>query len=204
MTRATSGTRSGPPGCAHVTRSHRTSSPTPRSSKRSSPRPTLPRAGASSRSARGSGCSRAASSMAARRSPRSSWTVASPPSCATASRPSSSEPTETGPDAPGGLRLIEGDALDQDLVRLLEPPYDVVANLPYHITSPILHALLGEAPRPARSVLMVQREVAERICCAAREDELPVGIRAVPRAGSRRVSRAAGGVRARAGGRIRR
>ena len=68
-----------------------------------------------------------------------------------------------GPDAAGGLRLIEGDALDQDLVRLLEPPYDVVANVPYHITSPILHALLGEAPRPARLVLMVQREVAERI-----------------------------------------
>jgi 16S rRNA (adenine1518-N6/adenine1519-N6)-dimethyltransferase len=63
----------------------------------------------------------------------------------------------------GQLRLIEGDALDQDLVRLVEPPYDVVANLPYHITSPILHALLGEAPRPERLVLMVQREVAERI-----------------------------------------
>ena len=45
----------------------------------------------------------------------------------------------------------------------MPPPYDVVANLPYHITSPILHALLGEAPRPARLVLMVQREVAERI-----------------------------------------
>ena len=63
----------------------------------------------------------------------------------------------------GDLRLIEGDALDQDLVRLLEPPYDVVANLPYHITSPILHALLGRSPRPRRAVLMVQREVAERI-----------------------------------------
>jgi 16S rRNA (adenine1518-N6/adenine1519-N6)-dimethyltransferase len=63
----------------------------------------------------------------------------------------------------GQLRLIEGDALDQHLVRLVEPPYDVVANLPYHITSPILHALLGEAPRPRRLVLMVQREVAERI-----------------------------------------
>jgi 16S rRNA (adenine1518-N6/adenine1519-N6)-dimethyltransferase len=65
--------------------------------------------------------------------------------------------------ASGQLRLIEGDALDQDLVRLVEPPYDVVANLPYHITSPILHALLGEPPRPRRLVLMVQREVAERI-----------------------------------------
>lgn len=63
----------------------------------------------------------------------------------------------------GQLRLIEGDALDQDLVRLVAPPYDVVANLPYHITSPILHALLGSAPRPRRLVLMVQREVAERI-----------------------------------------
>ena len=39
----------------------------------------------------------------------------------------------------------------------------MVANLPYHITSPILHALLGTAPRPERLVLMVQREVAERI-----------------------------------------
>jgi 16S rRNA (adenine1518-N6/adenine1519-N6)-dimethyltransferase len=63
----------------------------------------------------------------------------------------------------GTLRLIEGDALDQDLVRLVAPPYDVVANLPYHITSPILHALLGSPPRPRRLVLMVQREVAERI-----------------------------------------
>ena len=61
------------------------------------------------------------------------------------------------------LRIVEGDALDQDLVRLVPPPYDVVANLPYHITSPILHRLLGQAPRPERLVLMVQREVAERV-----------------------------------------
>ena len=63
----------------------------------------------------------------------------------------------------GRLRLVEGDALDDGLVRLVPPPYDVVANLPYHITSPILHRLLGERPRPKRLVLMVQREVAERI-----------------------------------------
>ncbi|MGP1674099.1 MAG: 16S rRNA (adenine(1518)-N(6)/adenine(1519)-N(6))-dimethyltransferase RsmA [Candidatus Limnocylindrales bacterium] len=67
------------------------------------------------------------------------------------------------PIAEGRLTLIEGDALDQDLVRLVPPPYDVVANLPYHITSPILHALLGTPPRPRRLVLMVQREVGERI-----------------------------------------
>jgi 16S rRNA (adenine1518-N6/adenine1519-N6)-dimethyltransferase len=67
------------------------------------------------------------------------------------------------PGAPGSLRLIEGDALDEQLTELCPPPYDVIANLPYHITSPILHRLLGVPPRPDRLVLMVQREVAERI-----------------------------------------
>ncbi len=59
--------------------------------------------------------------------------------------------------------LTETDVLDADVSSLVEPPYDLVANLPYHITSPILHQFLGGAPRPERFVLMVQREVAERI-----------------------------------------
>jgi 16S rRNA (adenine1518-N6/adenine1519-N6)-dimethyltransferase len=63
----------------------------------------------------------------------------------------------------GQLFLIEGDALDQELTTLVPPPYEVVANLPYHITSPILHRLLGAPPRPSRLVLMLQAEVAERI-----------------------------------------
>ncbi len=63
----------------------------------------------------------------------------------------------------GHLRLIEGDALDQDLVGLVEPPYDVVANLPYQITSPVLHRLLERPPRAGQLVLMLQREVAERV-----------------------------------------
>jgi 16S rRNA (adenine1518-N6/adenine1519-N6)-dimethyltransferase len=67
------------------------------------------------------------------------------------------------PDAPGGLRLIVDDALAVELQEVVRPPYDVVANLPYHITSPILHRLLGGPARPERLVLMVQREVAERI-----------------------------------------
>jgi 16S rRNA (adenine1518-N6/adenine1519-N6)-dimethyltransferase len=63
----------------------------------------------------------------------------------------------------GHLRLIEGDALDQELAGLVATPYRVVANIPYHITSPILHRLLGGEPPPERVVLMVQAEVAERI-----------------------------------------
>jgi 16S rRNA (adenine1518-N6/adenine1519-N6)-dimethyltransferase len=77
---------------------------------------------------------------------------------------------ESAPDVAGGLRLIEGDALDHDLTGLLSPPYDAVANLPYHVTSPILHRLLERPPRPDRAVLMLQREVAQRI--AARPGEM--------------------------------
>ena len=66
----------------------------------------------------------------------------------------------------GRLRLIEGDALDQDLPDLVPPPFRVVANLPYHITSPTLHRLLERPPFPARLVLMLQAEVADRIAAA--------------------------------------
>jgi 16S rRNA (adenine1518-N6/adenine1519-N6)-dimethyltransferase len=70
------------------------------------------------------------------------------------------------PIADGRLDLIEGDALDQSLPDLLPPPYRVVANIPYHITSPLLHRLLDRSPRPERLVLMVQAEVADRIAAA--------------------------------------
>jgi 16S rRNA (adenine1518-N6/adenine1519-N6)-dimethyltransferase len=60
--------------------------------------------------------------------------------------------------------LIEADALS------LHPrdcfpgeSFKLVANIPYHITSPLLHAFLeGERP-PLLSVLLVQAEVAERV-----------------------------------------
>jgi 16S rRNA (adenine1518-N6/adenine1519-N6)-dimethyltransferase len=67
----------------------------------------------------------------------------------------------------GRLRLIEGDALDLELTELVPSPYRVVANLPYHITSPTLHRLLGNPPSPERLVLMVQAEVADRIAAPA-------------------------------------
>ena len=76
--------------------------------------------------------------------------------------------TRTQADAieSGALRLIADDILDQKISELMVPPYDVVANVPYHITSPILHRFLGQPPRPERLVLMLQREVAERISAA--------------------------------------
>jgi len=62
-----------------------------------------------------------------------------------------------------GLTLVEGDFLDIEIGDMAEAPWALVANVPYHISSPILHHVLGDEPRPARFVLMVQKEVAERI-----------------------------------------
>ena len=43
-------------------------------------------------------------------------------------------------------------------------PADIVGNLPYHLTGPLLFALLTEHERTGRWVVMIQREVARRMC----------------------------------------
>lgn len=48
-------------------------------------------------------------------------------------------------------------------VSLKDLEYSLVANLPYSITSWIIREFLEHAPRPKQMVVMVQREVAERI-----------------------------------------
>ena len=72
----------------------------------------------------------------------------------------------------GNLRLVQGDILEVDHVAALvaatgvredELCYLVVANLPYYITSQAIRRLLEARVPPSRMVLMVQREVAERI-----------------------------------------
>lgn len=72
--------------------------------------------------------------------------------------------------------LIEGDILTLDVeAHLAEAPPlfqqldKVVANIPYNITGPILEKLLGTIAQPAPRtyetiVLLVQKEVAERLC----------------------------------------
>ncbi len=71
------------------------------------------------------------------------------------------------------VRILQGDILALDPSALdLPPGYLVVANIPYYITSAILRHLLEARVRPARLVLTVQREVAERICAAPGEHSL--------------------------------
>ena len=60
------------------------------------------------------------------------------------------------------LEILNEDALKFDL-RKLPKNYKVVANIPYYITSPLLKVLLEAKNRPKLIVLMVQKEVAERI-----------------------------------------
>jgi 16S rRNA (adenine1518-N6/adenine1519-N6)-dimethyltransferase len=69
----------------------------------------------------------------------------------------------------GKLELIHGDILDFENETLgLKPKlsrgnYVVVANIPYYITGELLRMFLESDAQPARMVLMVQKEVADRI-----------------------------------------
>ncbi len=67
-------------------------------------------------------------------------------------------------EADGRLRLIEADALATDVVALVAPPRQVIANLPYNIATPLLIGWLRQAGQLERLTLMFQQEVAERIC----------------------------------------
>lgn len=67
---------------------------------------------------------------------------------------------------PGRLEVIAGDALATDLKPNTGGPVRIVANLPYNIATPLVCDLLDGEPRIARMLVMVQREVAERLCAA--------------------------------------
>jgi 16S rRNA (adenine1518-N6/adenine1519-N6)-dimethyltransferase len=80
------------------------------------------------------------------------------------------------------VQIIHGDILELDPPALLATHvpesvaaechdkhvhtvnYKVVANLPYYITSAVLRHLFEATPPPSLAVVMVQKEVAERIC----------------------------------------
>ena len=80
--------------------------------------------------------------------------------------------------------VVHADVLETDVAALLDDPLraKVVGNIPYNITTPILFHLLDMDPRPERIVVMIQREVADRILAQPGGKEygaLTVAIRAV-------------------------
>ncbi len=67
------------------------------------------------------------------------------------------------------LEIINENALDFDLSSLRTTDYKLIANIPYYITSKILEKFLTAENKPETIVLLVQKEVAERICAPAGE-----------------------------------
>lgn len=62
------------------------------------------------------------------------------------------------------FQLIPGDVLEVNLPALLEGrPYRVIANIPYYLSGRLFRFFFDEAPRPSGLILLIQREVAERL-----------------------------------------
>ncbi len=80
------------------------------------------------------------------------------------------------------LKLVEGDILDQEIFNFQfsifnefsnsNKEYSIVANIPYYITGAILEKFLENEPRPKRMVLLVQKEVADRIVARDQKESI--------------------------------
>ena len=85
------------------------------------------------------------------------------------------------------VSVVQGDILGVDLRELVGGDLSsvkIVGNIPYNITTPIIFRLLERDLRPARIVLMIQREVADRILAPPGDPDygaLSVGVRSVAR-----------------------
>ena len=73
---------------------------------------------------------------------------------------------------PLGVEVVGADALTVDFAELLgtEPGWSLVANLPYNVAVPLVMRVLEEAPQVASLLVMVQREVGERLAARARDE----------------------------------
>ncbi len=79
---------------------------------------------------------------------------------------------------PRNLRLLSGDAVKEPLAdfrwhgsKESVPPFKIVANLPYAISSPWMNAVLG-GPLPNAMTLMLQKEAADRFIARTGRKEL--------------------------------
>jgi 16S rRNA (adenine1518-N6/adenine1519-N6)-dimethyltransferase len=82
---------------------------------------------------------------------------------------------------PLGVRVVEGDALRLDWSALLggsrspddsssDASWTLVANLPYNVAVPFVIKVLEEAPQVSSLLVMVQREVGERLAAQAGDE----------------------------------
>ncbi len=80
---------------------------------------------------------------------------------------------------PLGVRVVGADALTLDWSELLggdppgptsDAPWSLVANLPYNVAVPLVIRVLEEAPQVSSLLVMVQREVGERLAARAGDE----------------------------------
>jgi len=81
-------------------------------------------------------------------------------------------PVLTGVVESHGVRVVGADALTLDFGDLLGdvPGWSLVANLPYNVAVPLVMRVLEAAPQVESLLVMVQREVGERLAARARDE----------------------------------
>ncbi len=89
----------------------------------------------------------------------------------------------------GTLQVITKDILDFELA-CLKTRYKIIANIPYYITGALLRKVFSIPNLPSRTVLMLQKEVAQRIVANDKKESIlsisvkaygrPIYIRTVP------------------------
>ena len=62
------------------------------------------------------------------------------------------------------IQIIQGDVLKIENWDLKIEKYKLVANIPYYLTSPLIRKFLESENPPEEIILMLQKEVAQRIC----------------------------------------
>ncbi len=79
----------------------------------------------------------------------------------------------------GSLTLIHDDILNDSETFNPQEPYLIVANIPYYITGAILEKFLERENQPNRMILLIQKEVAERIVARdGKESILSISVKA--------------------------
>ncbi len=72
----------------------------------------------------------------------------------------------------GLFELIHGDILEINLDFLKNKQFKLIANIPYYITGLIFRKFLEEGPQPEKIVILVQKEIADRIVARDEKESL--------------------------------
>lgn len=62
------------------------------------------------------------------------------------------------------VKIVNKDILKNYELRIMNYEYKVVANLPFYITAPVIRKFLESKNPPKEIILIIQKEVAQRIC----------------------------------------